>query len=76
MKKSDNKESSEQKIKGILLFTFIIGLVICSVMVFIGSLPSFYSKIGWDVGDSIILSFFIGIVITLPLAIIFEKKSR
>lgn len=69
------KLNSNLKIKGFLIFMFIIGLIVCSIAIFIGTLPTFYSKVGWKVGDSIIISFLIGILITIPLAIIFEKRS-
>lgn len=76
MEKSNNDMDFKQKIRGFLVFMFIISLVVCSLTIFIGSLDSFYSKVGLNIGDSIIISFLIGIVITIPLAIIFEKHSR
>lgn len=76
MVKSDDEKEKCQRFHSFLIFLLVIGLIVCSISIFIGSLNSFYNRMGWEVGESILRTFIIGIVVTIPLAMIFEKRSR
>jgi len=75
-----SSSNSSFSLSGFLIGYLVSGLFIVGIALFIASIQSVQtdmkSMFGFTRGQTLLLSFFVGLIVTAPFAFYFEKKSR